>query len=245
MAAVPSAVPQAVPSAVAPSPSTSVAVDTTPQLGPFRATTGTSAVPSVPVSDPQDDIRAQPGYGEAASSGSAAESGGSGAPSVPALGGVLFRQQPIDAHYQVMDEGGRDPYLKVNNPPTRGMVTWVKSFANHVFNGKQNVDQAGWQQSSPQQRTSWMRITPPALGNGYDPETAAPHQLPQSARTQKFLPVTGNDPYGSGVLNRDTFGAGQTAGGQGGNQYTPSPGPPDTTSTAGGQSAGPSMPTWG
>lgn len=245
MASVPRAVPQAVPSAVAPSPATSVAIDKTPQLGPFQATTGTSQVPSVPVSDPQEDLTPQPGYGEVAASGSAAESGGAGAPSVPSLGGVLFRQQPLDAHYQVLDEGDKSPYKKVNNPPTRGMVTWVQGYLNHIFNGKQNVNAAGWQQSSPQQRTSYMRITPPALGNGYDPETAAPHQLPQTAQTQKFLPTTGNDPYGSGVLNRDTYGAGQTAGGQGGQQYTPSPGPPDTTSTAGTTPAGSSMPTWG
>ncbi len=174
--------------------------------------------------------------------------------------GGLFPNAPIDPHYQSVFEGTsgalRDgnPYGKVNNPATRGMFTWVKDYINGIATS-QDVDTAGWKQRHAQQRTSHMRITPPPHGGGYAPETAVPHQLPQSPNTYKYNPVTGTQPYGSGhviaggyqhgrVLNSDTYGAGQTAGGIGGNQYTPTPGPPDTTSTAGNE--GPDyMPLWG
>lgn len=115
---------------------------------------------------------------------------------------------------------------------------------------------AGWKERHPQQRTSVMRNTLPPHGAGYAPETAVPHQLPQSPNTYKYNPQIGTQAYGSGhviaggyqhgrVLNSDTYGAGQTAGGIGGNQYTPAQGPPDTTSTAGNPGPASGMPTWG
>lgn len=241
MSTVKSAVAPAVPSAV---PS-AVQVDNEPQLGPYKAATGsTSTVKTVPTSGDPAAAPPAPRYAGAATMGGPAESGGAGAPTVPPQTTALFKRGPIDLHYQVPDQG-RDPYAKVNNPPTRGRGQWFKAFANHVWNGRQNVDNAGWQQSSLQQRTSVMRPLLPPTGDGYSPESYTPHQLPQSARTQRFLPTIGSDPYGTGVLNRDTYGAGQTAGGIGGNTYTPTPGPPDTTSTAQAPASGGGMPTWG
>jgi hypothetical protein len=165
-----------------------------------------------------------------------------GAPSVP-LDGSFWRRGPIDSHYQ-SEYDPYNPYGKVNNPPTRGMFTWVKDYVNGIFLGKQNVDNAGWQTREAQQRTSVMRITPPPIANGYSPEWYLPKQMPQQPNTYKIIKSTGNDPYGTGVLNNDTFGAGQTAGGIGGNSYTPSVGqnPP---SNAVQPSGGTGMPTWG
>jgi len=235
------AVPKSVPTAVAPSAGNSVAVNQKAQRGPYKPMAGSSYVPYVPGNDTPEDVAPQPGYGGAGSAGGP-PAGGAGAPSVPALGGVLFTPGPIDAHYQSTVQAA-NPYKRVNSPRTRGMLTIVKAYANHVFNGRQNVSATGWQQNSPQQRTSWMRITPPAHGAGYAPETFTPRQLPQSDASYKFNPVTGHgDP---GTLNSSTFGAGQTAGGIGGNQYTPSPGPPQTTSTAGAAANPSGMPTWG
>lgn len=235
------AVAQSVPTSVP--RSTKVKVDDEPQLGPYVPASGNSVVTPVPNSGEPGDAPAQPGYGRVATTGAMPDSGSPGAPSVPALGGALFRAPAVDDHYQDPYETG-NPYAKVNNPPTRGMLTWVKSYANHVFNGAQNVDSAGHQQNSEQQRTSYMRITPPPHGNGYDPQPSTPHQLPQTAYTQRFLPTTGSDPYGSGVLNADNYGAGQVAVGEGGQQYTPTPGPPATTvAGAAGDTSG--MPSWG
>lgn len=219
-------------------------VDTEPQLGPYQPMTGSQILENVPGGVSEAETPGAPGYGQTATSGHAPDGGGSGAPSVPSLGGVLFRSQSIDSHYRAQTEH-TDPYGKINNPPTRGMLTWIKTYANHVFNGKQNVDEAGWQQSSPQQRTSYMRITPPPHADGYSPESYLPNQQPAVPYTQRFLPTTGTDLYGTGVLNSDTYGAGQTAGGVGGQLYTPSPGPPDTTSTAGQEPAASAEPMWG
>lgn len=242
MGAVPSAVPKAVPASVA---SSTVPVNSKAQRGPYRPMTGKSVVPAVPRTDPPDpEMATQPAYGTTGASGRPPASGSAGAPSVP-VDGFLFKRGPADAHYLVADEGGRDPYARVNNPPTRGMLTWVKAYVNGIWQGKQNVDSAGWQQRAPQQRTSWMRITPPPHGGGYAPETYDPRQLPQADNTYKFNPVLGNDQPGPRILNRTTYGAGQTAGGQGGNTYTPSPGPPDTTSTASQPPQGGGMPVWG
>lgn len=237
--------PKAVPSAVANSTANSVAILTEPQLGPHQPMSGSSINPVVPRTegDNPEDARSQPGFLDAAGQGCQHNAGNEGAPSVPGLGGVLFTPGPIDQHYQSMDEP-YNPVAKVNNPPTRGMFTWVKSYLNHIAQSPQDVDGNGFRISPPQQRTSVMRITPPPHGNGYSPETYTPRQLPQAPHTYKFNPATGTQAYGTGVLNSDTFGAGQTAGGVGGNQYTPAPGPPDTTSTAGGAGTS-TMPTWG
>ena len=103
-----------------------------------------------------------------------------------------------------------------------------------------------------------MRITPPPHGDGFDAinQMNTPHQQPQTPNTYKYMPQFGTQAYGvtnrngaigsaKGVLNSDAYGAGQTAGGIGGQQYTPTPGPPDTTSTAGNATSGGGMPTWG
>lgn len=231
----------AVPSAVAPSAKNSVPVLTEAQLGPYQPMAGDQEVPQVGTHSDGDEP-AQPGYGGYSGQGAPPDTG-TGAPSVPDVA-LIYKAPPIDSHY-LSEFEAKNPYSKVNNPPTRGMFTWVKTYLNHVFNGTQTVNEAGWQQNSPQQRNSVMRITPPPRGMGYDPETAAPVQLPQQPNTQKFLPATGTDPYGSGVLNSDTFGAGQTAGGVGGNTYTPSPGPPPTTQSSGYAAQDAGMPTWG
>lgn len=248
-------IPKAVPSAVAPSVSgNNVEVLTDAQLGPYQPMSGSQVLPVVPRTETEGEVRPQPHWTSAPGTGEPFTAGSQGAPSVP-VDGYLYKQGPIDSHYLVQDEV-RSPYGKVNNPPTRGLFTWVKGYLNHIAQSPQNVDPNGFRTMPPQQRTSWMRITPPAHGMGYAPETAVPHQLPQHANTAKFLPAIGTQAYGvtqvngpsgsaKGVLNRDTLGAGQTAGGIGGNQYTPSPGPPVTTSTAGTQTASSGMPTWG
>lgn len=241
-------VPKAVKSAVAPSAQNSVSYLTGPQLGPLNASQGDSYVPEVarPEGAPNpSEITPNPSVGNApCGTGSELESGNAGSPTVPDMNGILFRKGPIDSHYRNEYQGGRDPYTKVNNPATRGMFTFVKAYINGILTS-QDKDNAGWQVRHPQQRTSFMRVTPPPHGNGYDPEWYEPKQQPQTPNTYKYHPVTGTQPYGTGVLNSDTFGAGQTAGGQGGNQYTPTPGPPDTTSTAGNPGNTSGMPTWG
>ena len=258
-----SSVPKAVPSAVAPaSGGDTIPILTDPQLGPG----GTPAlapgrprgqvIPVVPRTEGDDPADLTPHHDWAGEGGDASQlSNGSGAPSVP-VDGFLFKQGPIDAHYTsetqaVNPNGGlQSPYAKVNNPPTRGMFTRVQSFLNHIAQTPQDVDANGFRISPPQQRTSVMLNTLPPHGGGYAPETATPHINPQRPNTAKFLPATGTQPYGygprgyGGVLNSDSFGAGQTAGGIGGNNYPPQPGPPATTSTAGGTSGG-SEPTWG
>ena len=242
-----SAVPKAVPTAVARNATNSVSINTRPQRGPYKPPTGSSINPQVerPDTAPEPaEINPSPVFGGACTTGMERESGDAGTPSVPDMNGVLFRKGPIDTHYQSEFQGGRDPYRKINNPPTRGMYTLLKDYINGIATS-QDVMADGTKQRHPQQRTSHMRVTLPPIANGYSPETYEPRQMPQAPNTYKYNPVTGTQAYGTGVLNSDNFGAGQTAGGIGGNQYTPSPGPPDTTSTAGNDTSTPAMPTWG
>jgi len=256
-----SSVSKAVPTSVAPSTGNSVKVLTTPQLGPLQSPVGERAIPQVErpetMADP-GDIDANPGFGGHSAIGMEKESGSAGAPSVPAMGRHdIYIQSHLDQHYNSEFEGTVDPYHKVNNPPTRGMLTWVKTYLNHIALAPQDVDPNGFRTQPPQQRTSVMRITPPPHGDGYDAinQMNKPHQQPQAPNTYKYMPHVGSQAYGQtnqngavgsakGVLNSDQFGAGQTAGGIGGNNYTPTPGPPDTNSTAGSQSTV-SMPSWG
>jgi hypothetical protein len=242
MSAVPKSVPSSVPSAV-PSASNSVPVNKQAQRGPYQPMTGSAVVPVVPRSDaPDPEMAQQPGYGTIGKTGATLQSGATGAPSVPAQPTALWKPGPIDVHYQDQNQGGKNPY-KVNRPKAKGLFTWVQNYANHIGLGSQNTDNAGWRQNGAQQRTSVMRVTPPAHGDGYAPQSYVPNQLPQQPNTYRFNPVIGNnDP---GTLNSSTFGAGQTAGGIGGNQYTPSPGPPETNSTAQNASQDAGMPTWG
>jgi hypothetical protein len=249
-----SAVGKAIPSAVAPSASNSVPVLTEPQLGPYQPMTGSSVIPVVPQTGTPGEASPQPGFGGAWGTGSQFNSGSAGAPSLPP-DGFLFRQGPIDAHY-LSESETRNPYGKVNNPPTRGMWTRIQQFVNGIATS-QDTDLTGVKARHPQQRTSVMRNALPARGIGYAPETYEPRQLPQRENTSKYLPSTGTQAYGvttpnggtgavKGVLNSDTYGAGQTAGGIGGSQYTPQPGPPATYSTASQDIANYSgMPTWG
>lgn len=240
-----SSTPKAVPSAVAPSYQNSVPVLTEPQLGPHMPMKGSAIIPVVPrtVQEGDGEYNPQPGYGGVGKHGSGLSAGSEGAPSVPGMNGVLFTPGPIDPHY-VSEAEVSNPYGKVNNPPTRGMLTWVKDYLNHIAYG-QRTTETGFKISGPQQRTSHMRITTPPHGDGYSPNTFTPRQLPQHPNTAKFLPATGTQGRGTGVLNSSTLGAGQTAGGIGGNQYTPTPGPPDTNSTANASQAAAMMPTWG
>ena len=241
MGAVPQAIASAVPSAV--TTAGSVPVNGRPQRGPYQPMTGSSVVPYVPSTDEPDadEMAWQPSYGTAGKTGATLADGSTGAPSVPAQTSALWTPGPIDPHYTV--PSGRNPYAKTV-APTRGMLTFIKSFANHVWNGRQNVDNAGWQQGSPQQRTSYMRILPPPQGGGFAPATSTPQQMPQQPRTARFGPTTGTDAPGVRVLNSSTYGAGQTAGGIGGSQYTPAASPPDSTPVAS-VPAGSGMPTWG
>jgi hypothetical protein len=207
--------------------------------------TGSQVLPVVPKT-PVDGIPApNPSMGGYRTHGMPRQSGNPGSPTVP-VDGYLFKQGPIDLHYQVENQGDRNPTRKINNPQTRGMWTRLQMFANHIAYN-QNTDTTGFKQSGPQQRTSVMRNALPPRANGYNPEWFTPHQNPQATRFNRIVPTVGTDPYGSGVLNTDTFGAGQTAGGVGGNYYTPTPGPPNSQSTAIGPTGdgGSSMPTWG
>jgi hypothetical protein len=241
-------VPKAVPSAIAPSYNNSVPILSEAQLGPYKPMSGSAIIPVVPRTEQDDNgqMHAQPGYGGVGKSGGELIQGSEGSPSVPGMNGVLFTSGPIDSHY-VSEFEAKSPYAKINNPPTRGMFTWVKDYLNGISLGQQNKTETGFNQRSPQQRTSWMRITTPPHGDGYSPETFTPRQQPQRPNTAKFLPATGTQGKGTGVLNSSTFGAGQTAGGIGGNQYTPTPGPPTTNSTASQDIANGrgTMPTWG
>jgi hypothetical protein len=240
-----SALTKAVPSAVAPSTQNSVPVLTDPQLGPHMPMTGSAINPVVPRTEEigADEISPQPGFGGRASTGEPFQAGSSGAPTVPGMNGVLFTSGPIDSHYTSEAET-RNPYSKVNSPPTRGMFTRVQAFVNGIRTS-QDTDNAGWNERHAQQRTSVMRNQLPNHGMGFAPEMAAPHVLPQRAHVNRLMPTTGTDRYGTGVLNNDTLGAGQTAGGIGGNNYTPDPGPPETTSTAGMPQPNSDMPMWG
>jgi hypothetical protein len=240
-----SSIPKAVPSAVAPSYENSVPILTEPQLGPHQPMSGSSIIPIVPRTNQEGDgePRPQPRFGGTSRVGSQLNPNDYAAPTVPGMNGVLFTPGPIDEHYQ-SEEQASNPYAKVNNPPTRGMFTWVKDYMNHIAMS-QNVTLTGFKINGPQQRTSHMRITTPPHANGYSPETAVPKQQPQRPNTYKYNPSTGTQGPGTGVLNSSMFGAGQTAGGVGGNQYTPTPGPPETNSTAGTSAAISAMPTWG
>lgn len=238
MTSVPSSVPSAVPSAI-----NTVPVLEEPQLGVrkfYQSGGGTSRIPEVGRTD-VGESPGSPKLGFRGSLGQQANSGTAGAPSVP-VDGFLFKQGPVDAHY--LSENNRTA-PKVNNPPTRGMFTFIKQYLNHIATS-QDVDNAGWKAQHAQQRTSVMRITPPAHGIGYiGGEQFTPRQMPQQPNTARTVKATGTQPYGTGVLNTDTLGAGQTAGGVGGSRYTPQPGPPPTYSTAGNYDSGSGMPTWG
>lgn len=239
MTAVPSSVPSSVPPAISKTP-----VLTQPQLGErqfYRSGGGTERIPEVPRTDTGSEAPGNPRLGYRGALGQQPGSGSAGAPSVP-VDGFLFKQGTIDPHYL---NPFNKPGPKVNNPPTRGMFTWVKTFLNHIATS-QDVDEAGWKAQHPQQRTSVMRITPPAHGIGYiSGEQFTPKQMPQQPNTARTVKTTGTQPYGTGVLNSDVLGAGQVAGGIGGNLYTPQPGPPPTNSTAGNSGDGSGMPTWG
>ena len=237
-----SAVTKAVPSAVAPSTEHSLVINKVAQREPYKPMSGSEILPVVPRTERDGEITPQRRWGGMTDSGSVIDAG-SGAPSV-AIDGFLFKRKPIDPHY-TSEHQAYDPYAKINNPPTRGMFTFIKEFLNGIGLGVQNRESTGWNNRAPQQRTSVMRVTPPALGMGFTQQTYTPRQMPQQPNTAKYLPATGTDKYGTGVLNSDSLGAGQTAAGIGGNNYTPSPGPPDTnslTAVAGNPS---SMPTWG
>lgn len=238
---VPSNVPAAVPSSV-----NTVPVLQRPQLGPHEPMSGKSVIPVVPRTEVpgEENTPGNPRVGHRGGLSHTPASGSAGAPSVP-VDGFLFKKGPADLHY--LSEFNPDipgaPKVKVNNPPTRGMLTWVKDYLNHIAHS-QWVDEAGWKVQLPQQRTSWMRITPPPHGIGYAPEIYDPRQMPQHPNTYKIIKSTGTSPYGTGVLNSDTLGAGQTAGGIGGFNYTPAPGPPQTNAVTGDSNVS-GMPTWG
>jgi hypothetical protein len=240
-----SAVPKSVASAVQPSVS-SVPLLTKAQLGPHVPMSGSQILPVVPRTERDGELPSPStsNWGSGSTSGTPFNAGSEGAPSVPLMNGALFTPGPIDSHYTNPSET-RDPYAKVNNPPTRGMNTFIKFFQNGIALGSQNREgPTAWNTRQAQQRTSVMRFAPPAHGMGFTQQTYTPRLMPQQPNTSKYLPATGTDAYGTGVLNSDTLGAGQTAGGIGGNNYSPVPGPPNTQSTAV-TATNPSEPTWG
>ena len=236
------AIPKAVPSAVAPSGVNPVQVDKVPQREPYQPMKGSSVNPKVPRTEVEGEISPQPHFTGGGDTALNFESGSRGAPSVP-VDGFLFHAGSIDSHYLTEFESA-NPYRKVNNPPTRGMWTRIQVFLNGIATS-QDTDTTGFKARHPQQRTSVMRNALPPHGIGYAPETYTPRQLPQIARVNRIDPrPLGTDRYGTGVLNTDTYGAGQTAGGIGGNSYTPSPGPPPVNSvTNPADTSG--MPSWG
>lgn len=230
---------KAVPNAVVSSTNNSVPVLTAPVLGPYQPMKGSAIIPVVPTSE-TSEAPPQPHFtGGLGQSAPGQLTGSMGAPSVP-TDGFLFRAQPIDQHYMVTEET-KNPYSKVNNPKTVGWWTRIQEFANHTAIN-QNTTNTGFKISGPQQRTSVMRNQLPPVGIFGD-HWYKPAQQPQAVRYNRIRPSTGSDPYGSGVLNNDTLGAGQTAGGVGGSNYTPAPGPPDTNAINT-QSAA-AEPTWG
>ena len=247
-----SSVPKAVPSAVPRSTGNSVSILKRPQLGPYQPMSGHSVVPAVGKTGVDGEPSPQPhftgGVGKAA-----VDYEGASAPSVP-RDGFLFRAPPIDEHYQSEVQPHGNPYGTVGRPTTLGWWTRVQSYINGIATS-QDVDNAGWKERHPQQRTSVRLNALPPRGL-FGTQTFNPTPQPQATRFNRITPVTGTDPAGSGrptsmggilagrVLNSDTFGAGQTAGGVGGNNYTPTPGPPDQNSTAG-TSGTSAMPTWG
>lgn len=222
------AVAKAVPSAVPFSADNSVQVLTEAQLGPYQPMTGSSVNPSVPRTEIDGEIPPQPYFTGGYSQGRPEFFAGSaGAPSVP-TDGFLFRQGPIDQHYMVQAET-INPYATVGRPGTYGWYTRLQDFQNHTGLGTQDTTLTGFRNLGIQQRTSHMRTALPPVG-AFGVQTFVPKQQPQAVRYNRIRPSIGTDPYGSGVLNRDTFGAGQTYGGQGGSNYTAAPGPPPTNS---------------
>lgn len=240
MTSVKPSISKAVPSAVEFSADNTVPVLTAAQLGPYKPQTGSSINPKVPRTDPEAEIPAQPhftgGLGQTVSSDLA---GSRGAPSVP-TDGFLFRKGPIDQHYLSQAET-HNPYGTVGRPGTNGWYSRVQAFANHIAYN-QNTTNTGFKVNGAQQRTSVMRNQLPPVGQ-FGTETYTPRQQPQAVAYNRIRPSVGTDQYGTGVLNRDTYGAGQTAGGIGGNNYTPAPGPPDTNSITAPPAA--TEPTWG
>lgn len=236
------AVQKAIPSAVVSSTQNSVPINTRSQLGPHLPMTGKAIIPVVPVTEIEGETAPNPQFAGQRTSGSNHAGGSQGAPSVP-VDGFLFKSPTIDQHYTVENEL-HNPVSKVNNPPTQGRWRWIKDYLNHIALTAQNVDPTGFRISPPQQRTSHMNAALPPRGS-FGTETFEPKSLPQAVAFNRYQPTTGTDKYGTGVLNSDTYGAGQTAGGIGGNQYTPTPGPPATTSTANSDVPNSSMPTWG
>jgi hypothetical protein len=242
-------IPKAVPTAVAFSADNSVPIVKAAIKGPYKPMTGSSINPSVPATE--NEAPAQPTFHAWGQSAPTEIAGSLGAPSVP-TDGFLFRAQPIDQHYTVETET-RNPYHRVNHLHTVGWWTRVQSFQNNIAMS-QNKDNAGWNVRAPQQRTSVMLNALPPHGE-FGTRMTVPTQQPQAVRYNRIVPSTGSDPYGSGkassmggympgrVLNNDSYGAGQTAGGVGGSNYTPTPGPPNTNSIT----AAPASPeaTWG
>lgn len=235
-----SSVPKAVPSAVTNSADNSVKVLTSPIKGPYQPQTGSSINPKVPNSDdPNDAIPVQPHFTGGGGRVPVDYAGSLGAPSVP-TDGFLFRKGPIDQHYMEETET-QNPYGTVGRPGTFGWWTRVQSFANHIAYN-QNTTNTGFKISGPQQRTSVMlNALPPEGANAA--EWYQPRQQPQAVRYNRIRPSVGSDPYGSGVLNSDTYGAGQTYGGVGGSNYTPYPAPPNTNAID--TPPANSEPTWG
>jgi hypothetical protein len=218
---------KAIPSAVPFSADNSVQVLTEAQLGPYQPMTGSSINPKVPRTDIDGEIPPQPYFtGGYSQDRPGFYAGSAGAPSVP-TDGFLFRAPPIDPHYMTEAETC-NPYATVGRPGTYGWYTRVQQYMNHIAYN-QNKTTTGFKISGPQQRTSYMRTALPPVG-AFGVNTFTPRPQPQAVRFNRIRPSIGTDPYGSGVLNRDTFGAGQTYGGQGGSNYTAAPGPPPTNS---------------
>jgi hypothetical protein len=235
------AIPKAVASSTINSTDNSVQVLTEAQLGPYQPMTGSSINPQVPRTEVEGEVAPQPYFTGGSSQGRPSFLAGSqGAPSVP-TDGFLFRAGPIDPHYQVEAET-RNPYATVGRPGTYGWFTRLQDFQNHTGLGVQNTTETGFRNLGVQQRTSHMRNAMPPIG-AFGVNTFTPRPQPQAVRFNRIRPTVGTDAYGTGVLNSDTFGAGQTAGGIGGSNYTPNPGPPATNSIT----APPASPeaTWG
>lgn len=233
-------IPKAVPTAVVSSTDNSAPVLTGPVMGPYQPATGSSINPKVPRTEIEGETPNQPYWtGGYVSSGGQYAAGSMGAPSLP-TDGFLFKRGPIDAHYTEMDEG-RNPYGTVGRPGTYGWYTRLQNFQNNIRTN-QDTDNAGWRVRHAQQRTSYMRNALPPIG-AFGTQTFQPHQQPQAVRYNRIVPRVGTDKYGTGVLNADTFGAGQTYGGQGGSNYTPAPGPPVTNSITNPPVT--TEPTWG
>jgi hypothetical protein len=237
-----SAVPKAVPDSVVSSADNTVKVNKTALRGSYKPMTGSSVNPVVPRTDTGQESPAQPYFtGGQGRPPTTHYAGSEGAPSVP-TDGFLFRSPPIDNHYTVPAET-RDPYGTVGRPGTVGWRSRIQMFQNHTGLGSQNTSNTGFRNLGIQQRTSVMSNALPPIG-AFGTESYIPRQQPQAVNYNRIRPSVGTDAYGTGVLNRDTFGAGQTAGGIGGNNYTPAPGPPATNSITNPPAVA-AEPTWG